>query len=102
MDKPKPKRKRKPLTQEQRAKHAEASRLWYAKKREADEAERIRFTCASCGGSFVVPDGPTFVNEESKRRSFVRLGGRIVCEVCARSRFKRRHDVWGISPDAIR
>ena len=97
----KKKRTRKPLTPEQRARHAELERKRRKLHAELAEAERIRFTCAACGGEFVVPDGPTSTNEESKRRAFVRLGGRVVCEVCARSRFKRRREVWGVLPEAI-
>ena len=97
----KKKRTRKPLTPEQRARHAELERKRRKLHAELAEAERIRFTCAECGGEFVVPDGPTSTNEESKRRAFVRLGGRVVCEVCARERFRRKYNVWGMNPDAI-
>lgn len=94
-------RKRKPLTPEQKRRKAELERNSRKRHAEIVEARRIRFVCARCGGEFVVPDGPTATNEECKRRSFVRLGGKIVCEVCARARFKRRSEVWGINPEAI-
>jgi hypothetical protein len=66
------------------------------RKRERDEGERLRFVCAKCGGEYIVPDS---LGEQSQRkRAFVILGGRKVCEVCARSRFPRRRDPWGVDP----
>ena len=56
------------------------------------DPDRIRYTCAKCGGEFVLPD--SLGEQSSKRRAFVMLGGRKVCEVCARARFKRRPDPW--------
>lgn len=62
------------------------------RKREASATDRPRFVCARCGGEFVVPD--SLGEQSSRRRSFVMLGGRKVCEVCARARFKRHTDPW--------
>ena len=98
MDTPKPKPKRKPKTEEQKRRHAQ--RQAETRARIAEEG-KVRFVCAQCGGVFAVPDGLSAENAGKRYRSFVRLGGRIVCEVCAADRFKRRHDVWGILPDAI-
>ena len=62
------------------------------RKEAEDEVARPRFVCAKCGGEFVVPD--SLGEQSSKRRAFVMLGGRKVCEVCARARFPRRPDPW--------
>ena len=62
------------------------------RKEAADEVALPRFVCARCGGKFVLPD--SLGEQSSKRRAFVMLGGRKVCEVCARARFKRRPDPW--------
>ena len=62
------------------------------RERERDEGERLRFVCAKCGGEFVVPD--SLGEQSSKRRAFVMIGGRKVCEVCARARFTRHPDPW--------
>ena len=62
------------------------------RKREADATDRPRFVCAKCGGEFVIPDSDAA--QSSRNRAFVMLGGRKVCEVCARARFKRRPDPW--------
>ena len=68
------------------------------RKREASATDRPRFVCAKCGGEFVLPD--SLGEQSSKRRAFVMLGGRKVCEVCARARFKRRRDPWGVNPES--
>ena len=62
------------------------------RKEAEDEVARPRFVCARCGGEFVLPD--SLGEQSSKRRAFVMLGGRKVCEVCARARFPRRPDPW--------
>ena len=92
-------RNRKPLTPEQKRRHAELERK--RRKLHAELSERIRFDCAMCGRSFIVPDGLSASNAENRFRSFVRIGGRLVCEVCARARYRRRRNIWGINPDAI-
>ena len=93
------KRKRKPRTPEQRRKHAQ----WERERRERwKEESRITFRCEACHGDFDVPDGMPAVGSKERVRAFVRLGGRVVCEVCARKRFRRRRDPWGVNPDAIR
>lgn len=54
----------------------------------------IQFTCASCGGSFRAPDAASSAESEAKRlRQFVRIGGRVLCEVCAAKRFNRRRRI---------
>ena len=72
--------------------HRDAEYSAARRKREADATDRPRFVCARCGGEFVLPD--SLGEQSSKRRAFVMLGGRKVCEVCARARFKRRPDPW--------
>ena len=62
------------------------------RKREASATDRPRFVRAKCGGEFVLPD--SLGEQSSKRRAFVILGGRKVCEVCARARFTRHPDPW--------
>lgn len=69
----------------------------------AFEEARLRttptFRCAKCGGVFALPDG--FATRGA--RSFVRLGGRIVCEKCAAARFRRRVNFDAeLHPDTIR
>jgi rubrerythrin len=83
------KRVYRPLTPEERAAKNEAAR----QRRAEERASRLRYTCGKCGRTFAVPDSsaPT-VTEDA--RVFVVLGGRKVCEVCARSRFPRRYDPW--------
>jgi hypothetical protein len=85
----KPKKPYRPPTPEERAAKAEAER----QRRAEERASRLRYTCGKCGRTFAVPDSsaPT-VTEDA--RAFVVLGGRKVCEVCARSRFPRRYDPW--------
>ena len=63
------------------------------RKREADATDRPRFVCAKCGRTFDLPTSPEPAVTE-RARTFVVLGGRKVCEVCARARFKRRPDPW--------
>lgn len=94
----KPKRIYKPKTEEQKRRHAQTE---CARRKRIAEEGRVLFVCAQCGGTFQVPNGPPAPNAEKRFRSFVRLGGRIVCEYCARARFKRRRNPWGINPDAI-
>lgn len=79
---------------EWRKRHPGKTRDYAAAKRERerDEGERLRFVCARCGGEFIIPD--SLGEQSSRRRAFVMLGGRKVCEVCARDRFKRRPDPW--------
>lgn len=94
----KKKRIYKPKTEEQKRRHAQTQA---ALRRKNAEEGRVMFRCALCGGEFQAPNGPPAPNAEKRFRSFVRLGGRIVCEYCARARFKRRRNPWGINPDAI-
>ena len=84
-----------------RKRHPTRDRDYSAERRRkeaADEVARPRFVCAKCGGEFVVPD--SLGEQSSGRRAFVMLGGRKVCEVCARARFKRRRDPWGVNPES--
>jgi hypothetical protein len=67
-------------------------------KAEAD-TRAIRFVCAKCGGEFKTPS--TDQTQHAGERFFVRLGGKKVCSQCARARFRRVWNVWGMNPDAI-
>ena len=85
----KKKRTYRPLTPEERAAKNEAER----QRRAEEAASRLRFTCAKCGRTFYLPTSPEPAVTE-RARTFVVLGGRKVCEVCARARFPRRPDPW--------
>jgi hypothetical protein len=85
----KPKKPYRPPTPEERAAKAEAER----QRRAEERAIRLRYTCGKCGRTFAVPDS-SIAPVTDAARAFVVLGGRRVCEVCARSRFPRRYDPW--------
>lgn len=53
------------------------------------EGERVKFTCAKCGGHFTVPDSSAG-QQQGGFRSMVRIGGAAWCEACAKARFPRR------------
>lgn len=85
------------LTPEER----EARKAKERERRKQKRRERPRFTCARCGQEFFIPDSPISKCDARRTRSFVKLGGVAVCEVCARERFRRKYNVWGMNPDAI-
>lgn len=93
----KPKRKKRTRTAAQKLQHNAHER----ERRKRRRQERPRFTCARCGQEFFIPDSPISKCDARRTRSFVRLGGATVCEVCARARFRRKYNVWGMNPDAI-
>ena len=55
------------------------------------DPDRIRYTCAKCGGDFIAPDSCSAQNQR-QTRPFVRIGGKTWCESCARARFPRREE----------
>lgn len=89
-----------------RSGNRERERAYAAGVRERERAIIPRFTCANCGGVFEVPDQPgqgCNVGGRIRKRQFVRIGGRTVCENCAAKRFRRRID-WDapLDPAACR
>ena len=63
------------------------------------DLETPTFVCAKCGREYRIP--ATSAAETHSASTYTVLGGRKVCSACAAKRFKRRHDPWGMNPDAI-
>ena len=63
------------------------------------DLETPTFVCAKCGREYRIP--ATSAAETHSASTYTVLGGRKVCAACAAKRFKRRHDPWGMNPDAI-
>lgn len=61
------------------------------------DPDRIRYTCAKCGGSFIAPDSLS-AQSQFRTRAIVRIGGQTWCETCARARFPRREEAYAGRP----